>query len=148
MGVMKKKVWKLPLIAWLIIAMSTGLAGGAIVYTVLISGTIVIEPPPEGAYEIGVFSDAACTQELVSIDFGTARAGESVPVSFFVKNTGSVTVGVKLTIIITGLTSANYGDIITNLAPGQTRYVDQNLHIGSTAGPGTYSVEMKLEAFA
>ena len=148
MEVIRRKIWKLPLIAWLMIMLFIGLGTGAIMYTLTIPGTITIEPAPEGVYEIKVYSDAAGTQELTSIDFGTAKAGDSVPFSFYVKNTGTVTVGVRMTVEISGVTSSNYGDIITNLEPGQIRYVDKNLHVSSTAGAGTYSVEIKLEVFA
>ena len=148
METMKRKIWKLPLIAWFLIMLFTGIGIGAVMYTLVIPGTITIEQPPEGTYEIKAYSDAECTQELTFVDFGTAKAGDYIPFSFYIKNTGTVTVGVKMTITISGVSSINYGDIITNLEPGQNRYVDQSLHISSTAGAGTYSVEIKLEAFA
>jgi len=148
MEVLKRKIWKLPLIVWLMIMMFIGLATGAIMYTLTIPGTITIEPAPEGVYEIKVYSDAAGTQELTSIDFGTARAGDYIPFSFYVKNTGTVTVSVNLKATINDVTAMGFNDIITDFEPGQIRYIDQNLHIRSTTGAGTYSVEIKLEVYA
>jgi len=148
MEVMRRKIWKLPLIAWLIIMLSIGLVAGVIMYTLKIPGTITIEPAPEGVYEIKVYSDAAGTQELTFVDFGTVKAGNSVPFSFYINNTGTVTVGIRMTITISGVASLNYGDIITNLEPGQIRYVDKTLYVSGTAGAGAYSVEIILEVYA
>ena len=145
---MMRKIWKLPLIAWLLIMLFIGIAIGAVMYTLIIPGTITILPAPEGTYEIKVYSDAAATQELTSIDFGSVRAGGSVPVSFYVKNTGTVTIGVMMTIEISGVSTSTYGTIIENLEPQQIRYVSQTLWIRPQAGAGTYSVTIKLEAFA
>jgi len=154
MEVMKRKIWKLPLIAWFLIMLFTGVAIGAIMYTLVIPGTITIEPPAERTYEIKVYSDAEGTQELTFIDFGTAHAGDDVPFSFYVKNTGTATItGINMEVTIPGLLdgsgiSAQYSDIITDLSPGEIRYVSRTLHIPGEAVAGTYSVEATLEVYA
>ena len=146
---LKRKIWKLPLIVWLMIMLFIGVALGVVMYTLTIPGTITIEPPAEGTYEIKVYSDADGTQELTSVDFGTAHSGDGVPFSFYVKNTGTATIqGIKMTIKASGLTQLNYGTILSDLGPQQIRYVSQTFQVPGEAGAGTYSVEIILEVYA
>lgn len=49
------------------------------------------------SYNIGVYSDSACTQNLAAIDWGTITAGTSTAYSFYVKNIGSARQNLTLT---------------------------------------------------
>jgi uncharacterized membrane protein len=149
MELVKRKIWKLPLIIWFLIMLFVGVAIGTIMYTLVIPGTITIEPPAAGTYEIQVYSDAEATQELTSFDFGTVKAGDSVTFSCYIKNLGDTTIpGINLRIDISGLISAQSPDIVQDLAPGEIRYVSRTFSIPGDAGAGTYSVEIVFEVYA
>jgi len=144
-----KKVWKLPLIAWFLVTLGIGIAIGTVMYTLVIPGTITILPPEEGTYEIKVYSDADCTQEITSIDLGTAHVGDDVPFSFYVKNTGTITIPViRMYMEISGVQLTTFGTTVKNLEIGQVRYVDLSIGIRADAGAGTYSLEFELECCA
>jgi hypothetical protein len=51
------------------------------------------------AVNVGVYTDAACTQTLTSIDWGAIAPGDSVTRTIYVKNTGSsqITLGMTKT---------------------------------------------------
>ena len=49
------------------------------------------------AVNVGVYSDAACTLNLTSIDWGSVYPGGSVPRMIYVKNTGNVPMTLSMT---------------------------------------------------
>ena len=49
------------------------------------------------AVNVGVYSDAACTQNLTSIDWGSVYPGGSVPKTIYVKNTGNAPITLSMT---------------------------------------------------
>src|SRR4030066_365912 len=49
------------------------------------------------AVNVGVYSDAGCTQNLTSIDWGNVYPGGSVPRTIYVKNTGNVPMTLSMT---------------------------------------------------
>lgn len=143
-----KKIWKLPLIVWVLIAFGVGIGVGALMYTLVIPGTITILPPAEGTYEIKIYSDAECTQEITSIDFGEAHAGDYVHSYFYLKNTGTATISIiDKRIEISGVGIIK-GTLTNNLEPQQVRYIDLTFTVPASAGTGTYAVEVKLECYA
>ena len=145
---MMKKIWKLPLIAWLLVAFGVGIGVGAVMYTLVISGTITILPPAEGTYEIKLYSDAGCTQEITSIDFGEVHSGDYVDLKFYLKNTGNVKISViNFDLEISGV-QVTSGTLTTDLEAGQVRYISHSIQVRPEAGAGTYSVELRLECCA
>jgi hypothetical protein len=145
---MMKKILKLPLIAWLLIAFGAGIVIGAVLYTLVIPGTVTILPPEEGTYEIKVYSDANCTQEIAFIDFGSVHAGDSIDLKFYLKNTGNVKIPIidfDLEISDVQITS---GTLTTDLEAGQVRNISRSIQVRPEAGAGTYSVELRLECCA
>jgi archaellum component FlaG (FlaF/FlaG flagellin family) len=49
------------------------------------------------AVNVGVYSDAACTLNLTSIDWGSVYPGGSVPRTIYVKNTGNTPITLSMT---------------------------------------------------
>ena len=49
------------------------------------------------AVNVGVYSDAACTLNLTSIDWGNVYPGGSVPKTIYVKNTGNAPITLSMT---------------------------------------------------
>ena len=49
------------------------------------------------AVNVGVYSDAGCTQNLTSIDWGSVYPGGSVPKTIYVKNTGNAPITLSMT---------------------------------------------------
>ena len=49
------------------------------------------------AVNVGVYSDAACTLNLTSIDWGSVYPGGSVPRTIYVKNTGNAPITLSMT---------------------------------------------------
>ena len=48
------------------------------------------------AVNVGVYSDAGCTVNLTSIDWGSVYPGESVSRTFYVKNTGNTQITLSM----------------------------------------------------
>jgi len=49
------------------------------------------------AVNVGVYSDADCTLNLASIDWGSVYPGGSVPKTIYVKNTGNAPITLSMT---------------------------------------------------
>lgn len=143
-----KKIWKLPLIVWLLVALCVGIGIGAVMYTLVIPGTVTVLPPEEGTYEIKIYSDADCTEEITFIAFGSVHAGDSIDLQFYLKNTGNVNISViNFELEISGV-QVTSGTLTTDLEAGQVRYISHSAKVRPEAGAGTYSVELRLECCA
>jgi len=64
---------------------ATLMASGALIFsqTVHMSGVVA-------SANIGIYSDAACTQSLTTVNWGTISPGNSVTTTVYVKNIGTV----------------------------------------------------------
>ncbi len=69
-------------------------SAASVVYYVTRPAGITVQPHiPATNYEIKLYEDEACTEELTRFDFPTAKGGDKAQVIFYVKNlsTGNVT---------------------------------------------------------
>ena len=121
--------------------------GAVLVYSARVSsrGRIVAAPGIE------VFADAACTEAVVDIDWGTLQPGSSSVVGLWIKNTGGC--GVSL-----GLSGENWSPAAVGvlgwsydgsvLAVGGVVGVDVVLEVFESAGGGVFSVDVVVSASA
>src|SRR3972149_4356370 len=81
-----------------VLACIVGMAVGSAATFAFISSQKVI--PSSGlvvAINVGVYSDAGCTLNLTSIDWGNVYPGGSVPKTIYVKNTGNSPMTLSMT---------------------------------------------------
>lgn len=112
-------------------------ASGAIVTTTRIpsSGTITSISASSG---LGVYSNSACTTAASSIDWGTINPGGSVTRTVYVKNTGSTTLTLALSIsdwtpsTANGPITVSWNQAGTTLAPGQVATATLTLQVSSS----------------
>jgi hypothetical protein len=71
-------------------------AGSALTFAFLTSQRAIPSTGLVVAVDVGVFSDAACTANLTSIDWGNVYPGELVSRVIYVKNTGNTPVTLTL----------------------------------------------------
>lgn len=71
--------------------------GSALTFAFLSSQKAIPSTGLIAAIDVGVFSDASCTQNLTSINSGNVYPGDSVRRLIYVKNTGNVPVTLSLT---------------------------------------------------
>jgi hypothetical protein len=101
------------------------------------------------AVNVGVYSDAACTQTLTSIDWGTISPGSSVTKTIYVKNTGNSQITLSMTKTNWSPTGAN-GPITvtwnresTTLGTGYYTSATLTLSVSSgISGISTFSVNI------
>jgi hypothetical protein len=77
------KIAAIPLTLACLALVLTAYAAVTVTTTINTSGTMVYVTPPN----IGVFSDAACTNALAPLDWGSLSPGGTVAKTFYVKNT-------------------------------------------------------------
>lgn len=77
---------------------ATGLLTGS--QTVPVSGTI-------STVNVGVYTDAACSQNCTNLNLGTVLPGDSVEQIIYIKNTGTTTVTLSMTVNNWNPTNAN-----------------------------------------
>jgi hypothetical protein len=87
---MQKMVVGTALAMVVVLMMASALALLSSNRTLTTSGTI-------RTVNVGVYSDAACTQNVSSIDWGTVDPGTSTVKTFYVRNEGAVTVTLNMT---------------------------------------------------
>jgi hypothetical protein len=71
--------------------------GSAVTLAVLSAQRAIPSSGMVVAVNVGVFSDAGCTQNLTSIDWGSVYPGSSVPKTIYVKNTGNAPITLSMT---------------------------------------------------
>lgn len=85
----------IPTILVIVLAITGTLVSAAsIVYYVTRPAGITVEPHGTAtSYEIELYKDVACTEELTRFDFPTAKGGDKAQAVFYIKNlsTGNVT---------------------------------------------------------
>jgi hypothetical protein len=80
-----------PLVLSLVASCASGLAAVVVRQDISSSGTITTSP------NIGVFSDAGCTNIVSSINWGSIAAGAISTQTLYVKNTGTGTITLNMT---------------------------------------------------
>jgi len=85
----------------IIFVVAASLIGMAIGSTVTLAVLNVQKAIPSSglvvAVNVGVYSDAGCTLNLTSIDWGNVYPGGSVPRTIYVKNTGNAPITLSMT---------------------------------------------------
>ena len=71
--------------------------GSAVTFAFLTSQKSIPSTGMVLAVNVGVFSDAACTLNLTSIDWGSVYPGGAVPQTIYVKNTGNSPMTLSMT---------------------------------------------------
>jgi archaellum component FlaG (FlaF/FlaG flagellin family) len=83
------------------------LTGSAITFAVLNAQKSISSSGLIVAVNVGVYSDAACTSNLTSIDWGNIYPGENVNKTIYVKNTGNAPITLTMTTSSWSPTTAN-----------------------------------------
>src|SRR3989337_1309896 len=73
------------------------IVGSAVTFAVLNVQRAIPSTGLVVAVNVGVYSDAACTLNLTSIDWGNVYPGGSVSRTIYVKNTGNVPITLSMT---------------------------------------------------
>jgi hypothetical protein len=84
-----------PLVLVILAFVVTFVSAASIVYYVTRPAGITVEPHETAtSYEIELYKDETCTEELTRFDFPTAKGGDKAQVIFYIKNlsTGNITV--------------------------------------------------------
>lgn len=104
------------------------------------TGTITTTP------NLGVYSDSACTQNVTTINWGTIAAGTNTTQTIYIKNTGTGTMTLSMTISNWTPTAAStyitltWDKQNTQLSAGQSTMATLTLTVSpSTTGITTYS---------
>lgn len=91
MKVLNKKLPLWAIIVALVSVLTVGFAVAAIVYTVVLPGTVtIVEVAWTG--EVGIYEDPNCTIPMTLIDLGEMKAGEVWNITFYVRNEGNATI--------------------------------------------------------
>lgn len=153
--VMMRKIWKIPLYL-IIVLVGASIATAAVMYSLRIPSTIVIEPAEGVNYEIGVYEDEACTIEVTSFDFGSVALGKNSSVHFYVKSLSEVPIEVYV------YDSISYVNILLNgkgtdsithswlggpLEPNDVREITLTLDVMVQAQSGTHNFDMLFEVY-
>jgi len=91
---MMRKILKIPLILLLLMLLGVAVVTGAIMYSLNIPGSITVELPAEGQYEIKIYWDAELTNEVTFFDLGTVKFDTVYNITFYIKNLSSVPIEV------------------------------------------------------
>ncbi len=146
---LKRKVWKLPLVIWLILEASlTSMVTGAIVYELNISGHVTITPTPVGEYSVQAFQDAACTTPLTDVDWGSLQAGQYKAIPLYVKNNGTQAITSITVRVLSDIQNGGGTTRPVMLEPGQSVEVDAILSVKPDASPGDYSITIEITCTA
>jgi uncharacterized repeat protein (TIGR01451 family) len=101
------------------------------------------------AINVGVYSDAYCTQNLTSIDWGTMAPGDTVTRTIYVKNTGNAQITLNMTKTNWNPTGANgpitvsWNKESTTLNPGVSTAATLTLSVSSSiTGITSFSVNI------
>ena len=135
---------------FVVVACLIGMAVGSAVTSAFLSSQKSI--PSTGkvlAVNVGVFSDAACTQNLTSIDWGNVYVGSSVSRIIYVKNTGTTPITLSMTTSAWNPSDAN-GQLTlswdkegTSLSPGESTAATLTLNVSpSVIGVSSFSVNV------
>lgn len=152
-----KKYSGVPLILILIL-IGIGLVSAAavVVYEARIRGTVKIENTTSGEnYEIKIYEDEACTQELTFadlVDLGTLRPGEIRVVKWiYVKNTGDKYIP-RVEIPCICITSEGWDPYgcggSSTLDIGEVVQFPLDVRVSVDAQPGTYSGDIPIYCIA
>ena len=99
---------------------------------------------------LGVYSDSACTLPLTTADWGDIYPGTKAMHTIYVKNTGSISLALSITLSNWSPTSANGPLTITwnkegaNLPPGQSTPVTLTLRVLSSVDIKNFSVQINI----
>jgi hypothetical protein len=124
---------------FVVLACLIGMAIGSAVTSAFLSSQKSI--PSTGmvlAVNVGAFSDAACSQNLTSIDWGNVYVGSSVSRIIYVKNTGTTPITLSMTTSAWNPSNAN-GQLTLNwdkegisLIPGESAAATLTLSVSPT----------------
>lgn len=136
-----KKVF---LIALIVILAGVSIVVGAYVYKLTIPGDVVVVETPEGEYKLEAYEDENCTKPLTYVDWGSLQPGESKPFTFYIKNTGNLTIPSYTVDAVSDVDKWGPSAHYTKIPLGEVRKVYVSLRIDSDAGPGDYSVTIEV----
>lgn len=147
--VMKKKIWKIPI--WLlIILLGIGAVSGAVMYTLKIPSTATILPPEGEHYEVKVYWDAECTDEITSIDFGTIKFDVYYNMTFYVKSLCDAPCDVYVGTSPVGgcyVIKVGSNDLNENFAPNEVREVNLTYWASKAIEHGTYNFDTEFNVY-
>lgn len=112
------------------------------------------------AKKVRVFSDAACTSEVTSIDFGYIEQGQTATTTFYIKNQGSNTVALDWNSDLTSKSNNYIGDAWEylgsdgnwhnirgcNLEASKVLTTRYRVVVATTCATGPYSYTLQLGA--
>ena len=143
----KRKIWKIPV--WLIIILlGVSVAAGAIMFTLKIPSTVTILPPAEGHYEIGVYWDAECTEEVTFLDFGELKMGSKYTITVYIKSLSDV----DITVHAVGYGGMNFDVYLSpnpwmHMTPNEVRIVDIVIATYVMGESGTYNFDTVFNVY-
>ena len=145
MKLRNRTVWGIPLfLVIILVGIGITAATAAVMYTLSLPATLIVEEPvTDGTYEVKVYSDQACTNELTEIVFSNVYAGSQSEATFYVKNLGSTDIYFEIS-LIGDYTGSGYDQPgLTNpMTPNEIRKVDFHLTPPIDTEAGTYNFEM------
>ena len=128
----------------LLIVFSAG-AGAALLFTREVPNTVTIISAPQP--NLQVYSDAACTTEVTSLDWGQVMKGSTATRQVWVKNVGDVNfVSVSITSDLLAVTGALIGTPDGyGLTTGAKQAVTLSLQIAPTASDGATTFKIFVQ---
>ena len=98
MKYLKRTIWGLPIGVILLLVLTASVALAISTFTVTIPSSVNIKPSSvQTSWDIGVYSDSACTMELNGIDFGDTEQGSASATRIaYVKSLANVDVNVHI----------------------------------------------------
>jgi len=147
--VLMRKIWKIPLILLLMTLLGVTIVTGAVVYSLTIPGTITVELPAGGQYEIKIYWDAELTNEVTFIDFGTVNLDTVYNITFYVKNLSNVSCQVRLhTPQATGLRWYQFRPWdFGKFEPDEVKEVNLIYHVDNSSEGGTFGLDVTFNVY-
>jgi len=147
--VMLRKIWRIPLVLLLLMLLGVTIVTGAIMYSLVIPGSITVELPAEGDYEVKVYWDAELTNEVTFFDFGTVKFDTAYNITFYIKSLSSVPCEVFLIQpSASGLHWTHfYNTAFGRFAPGEVKEVTLFYEVDNSSEGGTLDFDMTFDVY-